>query len=627
MSGGREVSLGALYLGAGRCQFRVWAPHVEGVEVHLVSPRERRVPLQQEERGYHAAVLDGVEPGSLYLYRLDTNVERPDPASRFQPEGVHGPSAVVDPAFAWQDRQWRGVSLEEYIIYELHVGAFTREGTFDAVIPHLDALRDLGITAIELMPVAQFPGTRNWGYDGVYPFAVQHSYGGPQGLKRLVSACHQRGLAVVLDVVYNHLGPEGNYVADFGPYFSDRYRTPWGAAINFDGAWSDEVRRFFLENALTWVSEFHIDALRLDALHAILDMSARPFLQELATAVHEEAERIGRLAYLIAESDLNDTKLIHPPEFGGYGLDAQWNDDFHHALHALLTGEQSGYYQDFGTVRHLVTALTDGYVYSGQYSRSRGRRYGNSSKSIPARKFIVCIQNHDQVGNRTFGERLSHLVGFDALKLAAGVVLLSPYIPLLFMGEEYGEPAPFPYFVSHSDPALIEAVRRGRREEFAAFGMQDEPPDPQDEATFLRAGLDQRLREAGRHQILLAFYSALIRLRKTVPALARISKEALAVTGDERRRVLTLRRWSGEDHVVMICHFGEADISMALPVPEGRWRKVLDSAEEEWQGKGSQVPAVLDSDGEVTLTLAPMSFVLFRRSTREASADRLRRAA
>lgn len=626
MSGGRELSLGALSLGAGRCQFRVWAPHVERVEVHLVSPRERLVPLQKEERGYHAAVLDGVEPGSLYLYRLDKNVERPDPASRFQPEGVHGPSAVVDPVFAWQDRQWRGVPLEEYIIYELHVGTISPEGTFDAIIPHLDALRDLGITAIELMPVAQFSGTRNWGYDGVYPFAVQHSYGGPQGLKRLVSACHQRGLAVVLDVVYNHLGPEGNYVAEFGPYFTDRYRTPWGAAINFDGAGSNEVRRFFLENALTWVSEFHIDALRLDALHAILDLSARPFLQELATAVHEEAERIGRRVHLIAESDLNDATLIHQPEFGGYGLDAQWNDDFHHALHTLLTREQSGYYQDFGTLRHLVTALTDGYVYSGQYSRSRGRRHGNSSKSIPARKFIVCIQNHDQVGNRAFGERLSQLVGLDALKLAAGVVLLSPYIPLLFMGEEYGEPAPFPYFVSHSDPALIEAVRRGRREEFAAFGMQGEPPDPQDEATFLRARLDHSLREAGRHRILLAFYSALIRLRKTVPALARVSNDALAVTGDERRRVLTLRRWSGEDQVFMICHFGEADISMALPVPEGRWQKVLDSAEEEWQGKGSQVPAVLDSDGEVTLTLAPTSFVLFRRSAREASADRLRRA-
>jgi maltooligosyltrehalose trehalohydrolase len=376
--------------------------------------------MEHEERGYHAAILDDVEPGSFYLYRLDGEKERPDPASRFQPGGVHAPSQVVDPEFAWEDSCWHGVPLKDYIIYEIHIGTFSAEGTFEAVIPRLDELKNLGLTALELMPVNQFPGDRNWGYDGVHPFAVQNSYGGPDGLKTLVNACHARGLAVVLDVVYNHLGPEGNCFHDFGPYFTRRYRTPWGDAINFDGPNSDEVCRFFIENALYWVSEFHFDALRIDPVHAILDFSAYPFLQELGRAVHEAAEQLDRKIYLIAESDLNDPRLVSHPEAGGYGLDAQWNDDFHHTLHTLLTGERTGYYQDFGQIRHLVKAFRDGFVNSGGYSSYRKRRHGNSSKHIPAHRFVVFSQNHDQVGNRMHGERLSRLVSFEALKLAAG---------------------------------------------------------------------------------------------------------------------------------------------------------------------------------------------------------------
>ena len=607
-------SLGARALGGGRCQFRVWAPQSERVEVHLVAPRERLVPLQRESQGYHHAVLEGVEPGSLYLYRLDEGLERPDPASGSQPQGVHGPSEVVDPTFPWQDHGWDGLPLDAYIIYELHVGTFTPEGTFEAIIPHLDSLKDVGITAVELMPVAQFPGHRNWGYDGVYPFAVQNSYGGPGSLKRLVNACHQRELAVVLDVVYNHLGPEGNYLGDFGPYFTERYHTPWGLALNFDGSGSDEVRRYFIENALYWFTEFHIDALRLDALHAILDLSAQPFLQELAVVVQAEAERIGRRVYLIAESDLNDTKLIRSRELGGYGLDAQWNDDFHHALHTLLTGEQSGYYEDFGNIAHLVKAFTDGYVYSGQYSAYRKRRHGNASKSLPAHTFIVCSQNHDQVGNRMFGERLSQLVSFESLALAAGVVLLSPFVPLLFMGEEYGEPAPFPYFVSHSDPTLIEAVRRGRREEFAAFAWRGEPPDPLDETTFLRAKLDHKLRYDGRHRVLHEFYRELIRLRKGLPALASLNKEQMEVTGYESQRVVFVRRWSGDDEVFTVFQFADTQVSVTLPVPEGRWRRQLDSSDERWQGSGSSLPDEIKSAGEVTLGLPRKAFALFRRT-------------
>lgn len=436
------AGLGAASLGDGRCRFTVWAPAAEKVEVRLLTPRPRVATLDRGGQGYHHGVLEGVERGSLYVYRLDGGPERADPASRSQPQGVHGPSEVVDPQFPWEDVSWVGPRLQDYILYELHVGTFTREGTFDAIIPHLTDLRELGVTAIELMPVAQFPGTRNWGYDGVFPFAVQDSYGGPAGLKRLVNACHREGLAVVLDVVYNHLGPEGNTLGDFGPYFSERYRSPWGPALNFDGPGSDEVRRFFIENALAWITDYHVDALRLDALHAILDLSAYPFLAELAAAVRERAARLHRRVYLIAESDLNDPKLVRPPEVGGYGLDAQWNDDFHHALHALLTGERTGYYEDFGTVAHLARAFTEGYVYTGQYSVYRRRRHGVPARALPAHAFAVFAQNHDQVGNRMRGERLSALVPFEALKLAAAVVLLSPYLPLLFMGEEYGETAP-----------------------------------------------------------------------------------------------------------------------------------------------------------------------------------------
>lgn len=355
--------LGGVYLGDGRCRFRLWAPFARKVEVHIVGPKEQLLPLHTAPLGYHHGVVEGVGPGTCYFYRLDNGIERPDPASEFQPEGVHGPSEIVEPCFPWEDEAWRGLRLEELIIYEVHVGTFSPAGTFAGVTEQLDELVSLGIRAVELMPVAQFPGTRNWGYDGVYPFAVHNSYGGPRGLKEFVNACHKKGLCVILDVVYNHLGPEGNYLSDFGPYFTERYRTPWGPAINFDGPWCDEVRRFFLENALYWITEFHVDGLRVDAIHGIIDSSARPFLGELTRWVHRRGRVLGRMVHVIAESDLNDARAVRPRELGGLGFDAQWNDDFHHAIHSLLTGEKDGYYEDFGRLRHLVRALEHGFVY------------------------------------------------------------------------------------------------------------------------------------------------------------------------------------------------------------------------------------------------------------------------
>ncbi len=611
----QNAGLGATYLGNGRCFFCVWAPLAESVSVHFVAPRERLAELARNERGYYQGAATEVEPGSLYFYLLDGRKDRPDPASRCQPQGVHGPSQVVDPhAFAWSDHCWFGPARDELIFYELHVGTFTPEGTFDAIIPRLNELKELGITALELMPVAQFPGSRNWGYDGVYPFAVQNSYGGPEGLKRLVDACHKRSLAVFLDVVYNHLGPEGNYLADFGPYFTDRYRTPWGPALNFDGPGSDEVRRFFIENALYWLTEFHVDGLRLDAVHAIIDKSALPFLEELNAAARGRAERLGRRVYVIAESDLNDPRVIYPREAGGYGLDAQWSDDFHHALHSLLTGERDGYYQDFGRLEHLARAFREGYVYTGQRSAYRQRRHGRRPKLALARQFVVFSQNHDQVGNRARGERLSALVSFAGLKLAAGVVLLSPFLPLLFMGEEYGETAPFQYFTDHADPALAQAVREGRREEFAGFAWTGEVPDPQDEATFLRSRLQRDLSRHKQSRVLRAFYRELIRLRREQPALAELNLEKMEVTAYEQEQVLFVRRWSGDDEVCLIFSFRDDRVEIALTVPAGCWRKLLDAAEERWLGDGSFVPAALVSPGAIRLALNGKTCLLLAKS-------------
>ncbi len=608
----REDLLGAAYLGEDRCRFYVWAPLHQKVEVHLVSPPERFISLNAEG-GYHSGIVEKVGPGSLYFYRLDGQKERPDPASRYQPDGVHGPSQVVDPYFPWEDSGWLGLPLQDHIIYELHVGTFTAEGHFEAIVPYLDELRGLGITALELMPVAQFPGNRNWGYDGAYPFAVQNSYGGPRGLKKLVNACHQRGLSVILDVVYNHLGPEGNYLRDFGPYFTDRYKTPWGEAINFDGPCSDEVRRYFIENALYWITELHIDGLRLDAIHGIFDFSARHILDELREAVQRQAKKLGRHIVLTAESNLNDVQIINSPERGGYGLDAQWNDDFHHSLHTLLTRERNGYYQDFGDLVQLAKALQEGFVYSGQYSLFRNRRHGSSSSHLPPPKFIVFSQNHDQVGNRMKGERLSALLSFEALKLAAGVVLLSPNIPLLFMGEEYGEEAPFQYFISHSDPALIETVRKGRKAEFSSFHWEGEAPDPQEEATFLGSKIHLGLRQQGPHKILLEYYKALISLRKEIPALSHPSKGGLKVKTLAEKLSLFLERRYEDDRVCSLFNFCEKPQEINIAVEQGVWQKVFDSSDTEWGGPGSSALESIQSNGrEFCFSMGGYSFVLYR---------------
>jgi maltooligosyltrehalose trehalohydrolase len=419
----------------------------------------------------------------------------------------------------------------------------------------------------------------------------------------------------VLDVVYNHLGPEGNYLGEYGPYFTDRYRTPWGSALNFDGPYSDPVRQFFIENALYWQTHFHIDGLRLDAVHAIFDTSAVTFLEDLAKKVHRQSERLNRRCHLIAESDLNNARLILPRAIGGYGLDAQWSDDFHHSLHVLLTGEKHGYYSDFGGTEFLAQVLRDGYAYVNKYSPHRGRRHGNSPRLAQSRQFVVCSRNHDQVGNRANGERFSQLVSFEQLKLAAGTVILSPFIPMLFMGEEYGEEAPFQYFTSHGDPALAEAVRKGRRQEFAAFHTSKEVPDPQDPATFRRSKLNHALRSMGKHRVLANFYREVLAVRRELAPIFFAEKETTHVIDLSPEQTICIHYWAEEQDVFVILCFSTAPVSTTLPLPPGAWRKRFDSADPRWNGPGSAIPADLRSSGRVNMTLKPSSFVVFHQQS------------
>lgn len=585
------MKLGAQYLGSSQTRFTVWAPYRESVQVRLEGAENRTAHLQPLQRGYFRGEIHGAEPGDNYSLILDGDLVRPDPASRYQPDSVHGPSQIVDPsAFSWTDSHWFNISLSDLVLYEVHPGTFTPGGTLDDIIERLEEIAEMGINCLSLMPVAQFPGGRNWGYDAVLPFAVQNTYGGPWALQRLVNACHSRNMAVVLDVVYNHLGPEGNYLADFGPYFTSCYSTPWGPALNFDSAHSDEVRNFFLRNALSWIEEFHLDGLRLDAVHAIFDMSAHPFLQELSAQIRTLSQALGKPVHLLPESDANDSRLLREETEGGLGHDAQWADDFHHSVHALLTGERGGYYQDFGGLGHLEKALRQGYVYDGVYSPFRLRRHGNSPRGLSGERFLVYTQNHDQVGNRREGDRLSTMIPFEADKLSAGLLLLSPFLPLIFMGQEYGETAPFQYFTSHTEDWIIEATRQGRKEEFAAFNWNGEPPDPQDPETFSRCVLNWQLRETGRHKTLAGLYTRLIQLRRGLAPLSQLSLERLQVQICNREAVLTLLRWSETDCIAAIFNTARQGEEVQPDLPGSDWEKLLHTADRAWDGPGSTVP-------------------------------------
>ncbi len=553
---------------------RVWAPNAHEVTLHS---SDQVLAMIKATGGWWYVDAPFVHHGVDYAFAVDGSGPFPDPRSAWQPDGIHGFSRWVDHSlFKWADAGWQQPPLGSAVIYELHLGTFTSEGTCDAAVGRLDHLVELGITHVELMPVAQFSGDRGWGYDGVDLYAPHQAYGGPEGLKRLVNACHRRGLAVLLDVVYNHLGPAGNYLNQFGPYFTDRYATPWGEAVNFDEQDSHEVRQFFIDNAVMWLQDYHFDGLRIDAVHAILDTSAIHFLEALANAVKNLETALGRHLVLIAESDLNDPRVIRSPAVGGYGIHAQWNEDFHHALHAVLTGETQGYYQDFGTLAQLAKVLTRGLVYDGCYSAYRHRCHGRPATGISGTRFVGCLQNHDQVGNRALGERTSRLLSPGLLKIGAALVMTSAFVPMLFQGEEWGASTPFLYFTDHRDFELGEAVKHGRRKEFAAFGWESEEiPDPQAKETFAQSRLnwEERQEENSRH--MLAWHQSLIALRRRLSPLTDGEIGRVSVLFDETERWLIMTRGP----VLVACNFAETH--RTIPCTDAKDKKmVLSSADD-----------------------------------------------
>ena len=604
----KQRSVGINFNQAGEAQVCVWAPLKKNVCIQS----NQRIPLTKDEHGYWRTATNQIKPGDLYKIILDDTTQLPDPASLSQPKGVHESSEAIDiKDFQWTDKDWNNHPLDEYVLYELHAGTFTPNGTFSSIEEKLDHLLSLGITAIEIMPVAQFPGKRNWGYDGVFTYAVQNSYGGAKALQQLVNTCHQKGIAVVLDVVYNHMGPEGNYLGEFGPYFTSKYKTPWGDAINFDDEYCDGVRRFFIENVLMWFRDFHIDALRMDAVHAIKDFSAVHILQEIRMYVNRLMESTGRKHHLIVELDLNDTRFINPLKQHGFGMDAQWIDEFHHALRVTAGEPQTGYYADFTGLTHLAKAYKDAYVYDGQYSPHRKKKFGIKAEDNSGEQFIVFSQNHDQVGNRMLGERTSQLVSFEMQKLMAAAVIVSPYLPMLFMGEEYAETHPFLYFVSHTDAELAEAVRKGRKAEFAAFHAEGEAPDPVAEETFNASKLQWDLLDQEPHKTMFNYYQALITLRKQHHVLKELNRKQLDVEINEQKQTLILHRWKDEQQIVCVMNFSKAPQQVHLSQSNHTWRKLFDSASAKWNGTAEAPEEIF---GSSPVQLQPEAILVYENS-------------
>lgn len=562
------MKLGANIIEGNRTRFLVWAPCCEEVELKILSQPVQHIPMYKVEGGYYEAVVEGVGPGEKYVYILDGKVERSDPASRSQFLNIHEPSEVVDPCeFKWEDADWNNIPLEEYIIYELHIGTYTTEGLFCSLIEKIGYLKELGINAIELMPVAQFSGQHNWGYDGVYFFAPQKSYGGPSALKALINACHKNNIAVILDVVYNHFGAEGNNFEEFGPYYTDKYKTPWGKAVNYDGPGSEEVRRYILDNVLYWITEYHIDALRLDAIHAIFDNSPKHLLEEMSDRVRELGEKRGKKAYLIAESNLNDPKVIKPKQEGGYGLDAQWNDDFHHAVTAYFLNRKEGYFQDFGSFSQIVKAITEGFVCDGGWSIFHGCNYGSSSKGVPASNFVCFLQNHDQIANASQGKRIAASLADNPHKLAALLLFFLPNIPLIFMGQEWASTTPFYYFTNFEDPILQKAVSEGRKMEYASFNIGDDWVDPTTPEAFSSSKIDWRWEREARSVEFFNFYKKLIAMRKSHRCLFNGRSDLMNVQYDLEKKWLSIERRDEKGGAFLMIGNFTAE-PQTIPLPE-----------------------------------------------------------
>ncbi len=593
-------------------EVNLWAPHARKLTLEIEG--KGSVALHKQAKGFWHVLPHDLQPGDRYKFRINGKDAFPDPASLSQPDGVHGASECIDlnEIRNIHDDSWQGIPLQELIIYELHTGTFTPEGTFAGIAGKLDYLKELGVNALKILPVASFPGERNWGYDGVYPYAVQQSYGGPVEFAKLVKACHEKGIAVILDVVYNHLGPEGNYLGAFGPAFTGKYTTPWGKAINYDDAWCDGVRQFFIENALMWLRDFHVDGLRLDAVHAIKDFSPKHFLRELSEKVNELNKASGRDHFLIAECDLNDTRYINPTEKDGYGMDAQWCDEWHHSLHALLTGERNGYYADFGKAEQLVKSFNHAYVFTGEYSAHRKKIFGTPTEEQPGERFVVFTQNHDQTGNRLMGDRLSTMIDFEPLKLAAAAMLMSPFVPMLFMGEEYAEKNPFLYFISHGDEHLVEAVRKGRKREFRDFIKKADPPDPAATGTFVQSKLRWDFNEDLQKKHMLAFYRKLIAIRKKHALLRPGDRTNVSASLSENPKAIVLQHENNRERIITLMNFSKDTLTLHGDESSQEMPALLAySAHHRWGGsvKDSESPWKETKSG-LSITLHPWSVAI-----------------
>ncbi len=576
--------------------FEVWAPRASTMEVKVGN---EKFALAKKDRGWWSAEVATAGPGSDYGFVIDgLEPAVPDPRTQWQPNGVHAESRVVDhAAFAWSDSGWQSPPLSSALIYELHLGTFTPEGTLKAAESHLDYLKDLGVTHVELMPIANFPGKRGWGYDGVDLYAIFNAYGEPDDLKDFVNTAHAKGLAVLLDVVYNHLGPVGNYLEKFGPYFNPNHSTPWGAAVNFEEAGATEVRRYLVDNTLMWLRDYHFDGLRLDAVHSFNDRSAIHFLEQLAGEVKRLEAELGKHFILIAESDLNDPRIVKAEEAGGYGLDAQWSDDFHHALFSVISGEREGYYADFGSLAALAKSLKCVFVYDGNYSEYRGRNHGRQVVGLSGHRFVGFVQNHDQVGNRAQGERVSHEAGVGRAKIAAALVITAPFVPMLFQGEEFGASSPFLYFTDFEDPELGRLISEGRKKEFVAFGWSpDEIPDPQAEETFTRSLLQWSELTEEPHASLLQWHKDLIHLRRSRNELSDGNLNAVHVRFDESAQWLVLERGS----LRVACNLGQAPVEVEI----GNGAQVLLASDDSVSLSGTNLKLGPDSVGVVSVNLS-----------------------
>lgn len=603
--------IGPHFLQNGKCKFTVWAPSVADIALHIIYPENKVIPLRKTGNGYWECKLEAINSNYLYYYRINNSIERPDPASKFQPNGVSGPSRVLAHRdFRWKDKNWHIFDFKKLVIYELHIGTFSSEGTYSGVISKLDYLVDLGVNCIELMPIAQFSGSYNWGYDGAFPFAPHNSYGEPSELKKMVQSCHLKGIAVILDVVYNHLGPEGGCLDIYGPYFSNMNKTPWGKSFNFTENYSEDVKNYFYENALSWLQDYHFDGLRIDAVDYMYEYGAAPFLYELNRKVKKLSKLLGKKKYLIAESDINSHNIVASLNKGGSGFKAKWNNEYHHFNYAILTGERDKYCARYNKMENLVSFLKEGLIYHNCKTGSQKKR--KSFASYKPQQIIIYLQNHDLIGNRPNGERLSSLMGIEALKLTSGLMFILPHIPMLFMGEEYAEDVPFLFFADYQNETLLAEIENNRGKEFAKAGWTGIQISSSIQQAFINSKLKWFSEEDKNNSKIFNYYKYLILLKKTHPVLKQHKNIHTYVSCKSTSRILIYKRWWKEKQIVAIMNYSKNPAVICVQLEKGGWSKILDSTDICWAGNGTEIPEAI-CNAKSQLKLKALSIVIFEK--------------